>query len=279
MASAQHDSYQIHYTSSGNGPALVLLHSFLCDGDMWSEQLAPLAQHYRVINIDIRGHGQSSVADRPLDIYDLVKDVLAVLDQEGIDKATWAGLSIGGMIALRAALIAPERVERLLLLDTHAGTETRVKIFKYRLLVTLARLFGIRPLLPLVSKLMFGRHTLQEQPALVETWQQKFAAMPLVSIDQVCTALCRRDSLKARLGSISQPALVLVGEEDVSLPPPCSEALAQRLPNATLAIIPRAGHLSTLEQPEAVTAAMLDFLRGQPDANQPNGNQGRAHAS
>ncbi|WP_193165448.1 alpha/beta fold hydrolase [Microbulbifer hainanensis] len=264
MPSVQHDGYQIHYQCSGSGPALVLLHSFLCDGEMWKEQLAPLAEHYRVINIDIRGHGQSSTADKPLDIYDLVDDVVAVLDQEGIDKAIWAGLSIGGMIALRAAIKVPERVDSLLLLDTHAGTETRFKIFKYRMLVALVKLFGIKPLLPAVSKMMFGRHTRQNQPALVEYWQQKFSAMSLVSIDRVCLALCQRDSLKTQLTGISQPALVLVGEEDASLPPPCSEALAQRLPNATLEIIPQAGHLSTLEQPAAVTQSMLEFLRNHP---------------
>ncbi|WP_264300008.1 alpha/beta fold hydrolase [Microbulbifer taiwanensis] len=237
-----------------------MLHSFLCNGSMWSEQVEPLSEYFRVINIDIRGHGQSGEADQPLDIYDLVKDILAVLDAEGVDSAVWAGLSIGGMIALRAALVVPQRVSGLVLLDSHAGTETRFKKFKYRAMVATAKLFGIDPLLPKVARLMFGRHTLQTQPELVQHWKQIFSAMPLASIDNVCDALCHRDSLKSRLAEISQPTLVLVGEEDISLPPPCSEALARRLPNAVLEIIPRAGHLSTLEQPAAVTKSMLEFL-------------------
>lgn len=260
MPFATNNNYRIHYQCQGTGPTIVLLHSFLCDGEMWSAQVAPLAEHFRVINIDIRGHGKSSVADAPLDIYDLVEDVVAVLDQENVASAIWAGLSIGGMIALRAAITVPQRVSHLLLLDTHAGAETRFKITKYKMLVGLAKLFGIRPLLNVVAKLMFGQHTRTTRPELVTYWKGKFADMPLLSIQHLVNALCARDSLKTRLGAISQPALVIVGEEDVSLPPPCSIALAERLADAELAIIEHAGHLSTLEQPTAVTRAMLGFL-------------------
>ncbi|SHG06924.1 3-oxoadipate enol-lactonase [Microbulbifer donghaiensis] len=266
MSTALNGSNEIYYEISGSGPALLLLHSFLCDGEMWREQVGPLSEHYRVINIDIRGHGQSSAADRPLDIYDLVEDVVAVMDNEGIASATWAGLSIGGMIALRAALTVPDRVSALMLLDSHAGTETGFKKFKYKAMVAAAKLFGIKPLLPKVSKLMFGQHTLQTQPELVRHWKDKFATMPLVSIANMVDALCQRDSLKTRLGDIPQAALVLVGEEDLSLPPPCSISLAERLPNASLEIVKQAGHLSSLEQPKAVTAAMLQFLRGRQTA-------------
>lgn len=263
MPFAKTNNYRIYYESQGSGPAIVLLHSFLCDGEMWSPQVKALADHYRVINIDIRGHGRSDVANAPLDIYDLVADVVAVLDQEGVQSAVWAGLSIGGMIALRAAITAPDRVSHLILLDTHAGTETGFKIAKYKTLVLLAKLLGIRPLLNIVAKLMFGQHTRQTQPELVTRWKEKFAEMPLDSIQHMVNALCARDSLKTRLPEIQQPARVIVGEEDVSLPPPCSIALTKRLADAHLTIVEHAGHLSTLEQPEAVNRAMLDFLSTQ----------------
>ncbi|QKX18027.1 alpha/beta fold hydrolase [Microbulbifer sp. YPW1] len=260
MPTVHHDGRDIYYECTGNGPVVVLLHSFLCDGEMWNQQLTALAGKYRVINVDLRGHGKSSVADTPLDIYAMTDDVIAVLDKEQVTSATWAGLSIGGMIALRAALTHPERVSGLILLDTHAGTETRFKIFKYKTMVAIAKLLGISPLLPTVAKLMFGKHTLESQPGLVEYWKKKFAAMSLVSIENVANALCARDSLNHRLSSITQPALVLVGHDDISLPPACSEALSARLPHAQINIIPRAGHLSTLEQPQAVNRAMLDYL-------------------
>lgn len=260
MPAVDHQNLHIHYDTYGAGSPVVLLHSFLCDGEMWSEQIAPLSEHYRLINVDLRGHGKSSAANGSLDIYDLVNDVLAVLDAEGIDSAVWAGLSIGGMIALRAALVAPERVSGLILLDSHAGTETRFKTYKYKTMVAAERIFGIRPLLPTVAKLMFGAHTRRTQPELVRHWKEKFASMSQISIGHMVDALCARDSLKDRLGNIHQPALVLVGEEDVSLPPPCSARMAERLSNASLQVVERAGHLSALEQPEAVTKAMLSFL-------------------
>lgn len=269
MPFAKNNNYRIYYESQGSGPAIVLLHSFLCDGEMWSPQINALSGHYRVINVDLRGHGQSGVADAPLDIYDLVADVVAVLDQEGVQNAIWGGLSIGGMIALRAAITVPDRVSHLILLDTHAGTETRFKIAKYKTLVLLAKLLGIRPMLNIVAKLMFGQHTLREQPELVTHWKNKFASMSLVSIQHVVNALCARDSLKKHLAEISQPAMVIVGEEDTSLPPPCSIALAKRLADARLTIVEHAGHLSTLEQPEAVNQAILDFLSTQLPAATP----------
>ena len=273
MPFATSDKYRIHYECEGTGPAIVLLHSFLCDGEMWSSQVNVLAAHYRVINIDIRGHGQSDVADAPLDIYDLVQDVLAVLDQEQIPSAIWAGLSIGGMIALRAAITAPDRVSHLILLDTHAGTETGFKIAKYKTLVGLANLFGIRPLLNVVAKLMFGESTRAHRPELVSYWKEKFAAMSLTSIQNMVNALCARDSLKTYLGQVRQPALVIVGKEDVSLPPPCSIALSERLASAHLTIVENAGHLSTLEQPEAINQTILEFLSTQvptaPGTSQP----------
>ena len=264
MPTAQHQGRNIYYECSGSGPVIVLLHSFLCDGEMWAPQIEALAQEHRVINVDLRGHGRSDPADTPLNIYDMADDVIAVLDQEGVNSATWAGLSIGGMIALRAALTTPQRVDRLLLLDTHAGSETRFKIFKYKMMVAVAKRFGIPPLLPKVAKLMFGKHTLATQPDLVSHWQHKFTTMSMVSIEHVADALCARDSLTPRLADIRQPALVLVGREDISLPPPCSEALAASLPHAELQIIEKSGHLSALEQPAAVTGAMLAFLNEHP---------------
>jgi len=113
IATVERNGATIYYEVTGSGPAIVLMHSFLCSGEMWGPQIEPLSAQYEVINIDMRGHGKSGPAETPFDLYDLVGDVVAVLDREGVDRACWAGLSIGGMIALRAALTAPDRVGAL----------------------------------------------------------------------------------------------------------------------------------------------------------------------
>lgn len=260
MPEVQQGNTLIHYQVSGSGPPVVLLHSFLCSGAMWQPQLQPLSEHYQLINIDLRGHGGSGPCTEPFVLNELLVDALAVLDRLEIERAVWAGLSIGGMIALRAALNAGHRVAGLILLDSDAGCETRYKKLKYKMLVALAGLIGTAPLIPLVLKLFFCKETRRSKPELVRTWQQRMAAVPLATIRNGVAALIRRNTLLDRLGSVTAPALVIVGAEDASLPPSCSQRLAAALANAELLVIEQAGHLSNLEQPEQVTAAMLEYL-------------------
>lgn len=252
----------IHYTVRGEGRPIVLGHSFLCSGEMWAQQVEPLAAAgYRVINVDARGHGESGRIDAGFTLYDMVEDVVAVLDRLEVRRAVWAGLSIGGMVALRAALVVPERVEALILLDTDAGPESAWKRFKYSALGRIATTVGLRPVLPQVERLMFGATTRRQRPDLVAEWRERFGGVHLPSILRMLRALQDRDDVVPRLPEIAVPALVVVGEEDVSLPPIHSRVLARGLSGSRLVEVPGAGHLSALERPEAVTAAMLEFLR------------------
>lgn len=260
MAFARSQGLDIYFEDTGTGPPVVLGHSFLCSGTMWREQVPALAGRYRVINPDLRGHGRSGEALQPFSLYDAVRDVVAVLDQLGIERAIWCGLSIGGMVALRAALTCPERVSALMLLDTDAGAETVLRKLKYRAMGAGARAVGISPFVPSVTRLMFGATTRRRETALVAEWEREFAGVHVPSVLRGLDALVRRDSLLERLGGIDVPTLVLVGEEDRSLPPPVSRRIHAALPDSTFSIIPGAGHLSALEQPTAVTDAMLGFL-------------------
>lgn len=262
MAIVERNGSRIYYESMGEGPAIVLGHSFLCTGDMWCRQLATLAESHRVINVDLRGHGQSSVVDKPFTLYDLVDDVLAVLDHAGIDRAVWAGLSIGGMVGLRAAIVAPHRVAGLVLLDTHAGAETAFNRVKFQLMAAAARVLGMRALAPEIARMFFSSRMRESQPDLVRDWKDRFASVPLRSALRTAAALRTRDSIVEQLARLEVPAVVIVGAEDQPTPPAYSEEIAARLPGAKLVVIERAGHLSTLEQPEAVTSAMVSFLAG-----------------
>jgi pimeloyl-ACP methyl ester carboxylesterase len=260
MPTIENNGVRIFFEDLGSGVPLVLGHSFLCSGEMWRPQLQQLAKRARVINIDYRGHGRSGEVRRPVTLYDMVADVLAVLDHLGIDRAVWAGLSIGGMVALRAALITPERVSGLILLDTHAGPEELYKRIKYLTMAIGVRVLGIRPFLPAIVPLFFGRTTRKANPLLVTEWRTRFAAVHIPSVLRTLDALRNRDSIVSRLGEIRVPSLVIVGAEDASLPLPYSRQIAAGLPHSSLVVIPHAGHLSNLEQPDAVRSAMLGFL-------------------
>jgi pimeloyl-ACP methyl ester carboxylesterase len=164
----------ISFEDIGTGSPVVLGHSFLCSGKMWREQVPALASRFRVLNLDFRGHGRSSEVTQPFSLYDAVSDVVAVLDELGIEKAVWCGLSIGGMVALRAALTCPQRVERLILLDTDAGPESPLRKLRYYGMGLGARLMGTRPFLSPIARLMFGSTTRQQNPTLVREWKEEF---------------------------------------------------------------------------------------------------------
>jgi pimeloyl-ACP methyl ester carboxylesterase len=250
----------IFFEDVGSGPPVVLGHSILCSGEMWMHQVPQLARRYRVINIDQRGHGKSVPATGPYELRDMVEDAFSVLDHLDIERAAWAGLSMGGMVAMHAAVTAPNRVASLLLLDTHAGEETTYKRFKYRVMSIGAKAFGVRPFFPAVIPLLFGRTTLAENQTLVDEWKQRFEAIDVQSLARAVSALTRRPSIVRELGEVRCPSLVIVGEEDASLPPHLSREISDALPNASLVVIPKVGHLSALEEPEAVTEVMLGFL-------------------
>ncbi len=260
MPFAHSQGLEIFFEDVGTGTPVVLGHSFLCSRKMWRDQLPALVNGFRAINLDLRGHGRSSEVTRPFSLYDAASDVVAVLDQLGLARAIWCGLSIGGMVALRAALTRPERVSALILLDTDAGAETKLRKLKYLAMGAGVRALGTTPFLSCVARLMFGATTLRQNPTLVTEWKNEFATVHIPSALRCLEAITRRDSLLTQLPRIRVPALVLVGEEDRSLPPPLSHRIHTLLRNSTLSVIPAAGHLSALEQPAAVNDAILRFL-------------------
>ena len=256
---------RIFYEEVGSGPAILLGHSLLCSGEMWSHQVSVLAESHRVINIDYRGHGQSGTVERDFTLSDLVDDSVAILDQLEIDTAIWAGLSTGGMVAPKAAIDVPERVRAMLVADASAEAEPTCPKLKYRALGLGARLVGLRPFVPAVAPIMFGETTLRENRQVVEEWVPNFLSIDLPSVLRGLEAVVTRDSLVADLGKIKVPTLVVVGNEDRAQPVPRSQRIAEGIAGSRLEIIPKAGHLSALEQPDRVTEVMLDFLGSLPN--------------
>ena len=260
MPFVENQGVSIWYEDVGAGTPVVLGHSFLCSGKMWREQVVALSANYRVVNVDFRGHGKSGNATNSFTLYDAVSDVVAVLDELRIATAVWCGLSIGGMVALRAAVQNPDRVAGLILLDTDAGAELPFRKLKYTLMGAGARLAGIKPFLSPVGRLMFGTNTRQQNRDLVQEWRNEFAKAHVPSMVRVLDALMQRDSVLPQLQQIDVPALVAVGEQDASLPTPLSRRIHDLLPDSHFVQIPDAGHLSALEQPASVNKAILDFL-------------------
>jgi 3-oxoadipate enol-lactonase len=246
-----------YWDSGGDGPAVVLSHGFLMDHTMFDAQLAALAPEFRVITWDQRGFG-ATPAPGPFSYWDSARDALALLDHLGIRRAVLGGMSQGGFLSLRAALLAPDRVRALILIDTQAGREDPAAAASYEQLQVIWLEQGPAPVQDLVAAIILG-------PGTWDDWYAKWAAQDPAQLTLAFRCLMDRDDIAGRLAEISCPALVLHGTSDAAIPLACAEALPAGLGGQTrLMTIDGGTHASNLSHPAQVNAALLGFLRGLP---------------
>jgi len=248
--------------SGGNGPPILFSHGLLMSGRMFDAQVAALRAHYRCIRWDHRGQGRSADVDgRAISIEQCTDDALALIHALALPSVHFVGLSMGGFVGMRLAARHPELLQSLTLLDTSADAEPAANVPRYRLLNAITRWIGLRWVVGRVMPIMFGR-TFLTDPAKATArahWRSQLAGNRR-SIYRAVNGVVERDGVAHELGNVRCPTLVLVGEEDVATVPAKSERIRDLIPGAELVRIPGAGHSSTVEQPEAVTAAMSTFL-------------------
>jgi pimeloyl-ACP methyl ester carboxylesterase len=247
----------IHYTDTGgSAPVVVFSHGILMDASMFDPQLDALTPAYRCITWDQRGHGATGMTADAFSFWDSAKDLLAVLDDAGVRAAVLAGMSQGGFTSLRAALLAPERVRGLILLDSQAGLEAEDAAPLYRSMAETWAEHGYDPAVAtFVADLILG------PDADVELWLKKWSAYPKEQVLQPVYTLLARDDLTDRLSEITAPALVVHGGSDAAIPLDRARALADGLPGSReLVVVPGAGHAGNLTHPEPYNRAILPFL-------------------
>ncbi len=247
---------RVAYSVSGAGPALILGHSLFCTRSMWRGVLPALEAQHTVVNVELRGHGEST-AEAEFTPWDLADDWFAILDREGIESAAAIGLSTGGFTALRLALRSPERVRALALLDTSARAESAWRRLKNSLLAQMWLRLDLLPKQALLAA-MFGRDSLRRRPAFVQAFLDDVATFDKPQVLRAMRAVFSRDAIDP--SKIALPTLVLVGEEDSATPPEEARYLAERIPGARLEIVAGAGHLTAVERPGEVGALLRDFL-------------------
>ena len=252
---------ELHHLFEGSeeAPVLVMANSLGTTLRMWDEGAPALRERFRLLRYDHRGHGGSPVPPGLYTIEDLGRDALALLDGLGIERFSWCGLSIGGMVGMWLASEAPERVEGLVLCCTSALLGPR-ELWDERIRV--AREEGMDALVDSVVVRWFTPEFFSAHPETVE----KAAAM-LRGTDPEgyagCCAAIRDMDLRDRLGQIRAPTLVISAADDPATPPEHGELIRDSIPGAGFEVIPGASHLANIEQPEAVTRAILDHLAGQ----------------
>ncbi len=258
MPEFEHDGWRLAYDDHGSGPAVLLIHGVLMDRTMFDAQMEALANRYRVVRPDLRGHGESEHRAEPYDQWELMEDDVALLDHLGIERAVWGGVSQGGFQSLRAALRHPDRVAGLVLIDTQAGPEDETRAPMYEASAQVAAESGWNEdLLRIAASMLIGASASDD---LRRHWMDRWSAQDTSDALQVLHAVTRRDDVTDRLPEIRVPAIIIHGTEDVSIEMDLARALADGLGGPVDFVTVEAGRSSTVEQPDAVTAAIEGFL-------------------
>jgi pimeloyl-ACP methyl ester carboxylesterase len=247
------------YDDVGSGAPLVLLHAFPLHRAMWAQTSAALGREYRVITPDLRGFGESSGSER-VTIGELADDVIGLLDALGIERASVGGLSMGGYVALNLVIRYPERVDGLILADTRAGADDEAGRGNRAALAEKALTQGAVAVAEQMLPKLLSAAAPQADPQLVAQVRALIEGAVPAAIAAASLAMGERADSTGRLAAITAPTLVIVGSEDSITPVAESTAMKDAIPQASLAIIPDAGHLSNLERPAAFNRALEIFL-------------------
>jgi 3-oxoadipate enol-lactonase len=243
---------------SEDAPVLVLPSSLGTALELWEPLLPELAGTLRVLRYDQRGHGGSSVPPGPYSVDDLVEDAVALLDGLGLERVSWCGLSLGGIVGMQLAADAPERVDRLVLACTTARFDDPGR---YAQRAQVVRLEGMEAVADAVVAAWLAPGAAPDRLAWLRAM---LVATPAEGYAGCCEALGGWD-FRARLPEIEAPTLVLAGAEDAATPLPHAERLAEAVPGAELVVLDGAGHLACVDRPAAFADAVrAHVLTGRP---------------
>lgn len=252
------DTTRIAFEAQGpeDAPAIVLLHALGADLGMWDRQVDALAGRYRVVRLDFRGHGDSSMTGPLASVSDYAQDAFAIMDRLGIRSACLGGSSLGGLVAMAAASMRPERVRSLVLANT--ALEIGDPVLWNERIADVAEL-GLEACSPAIVARWFGSRFAAERPDVVERMRRRLASMSRNGYIAGCLAV-RDASFVDRIARIDNPTLVIAGADDLATPPSTSRAIADASRDARFVLVPEAGHFSSIETPAIFNAALLAFL-------------------
>jgi len=243
-------------------PVLVLSHSLGCDHQMWAPQIPDLLEYFQVLRYDTRGHGASATPPGDYTLDQLGSDALGLLDSLKIEKFFWCGLSMGGAIGQWLALRTPERLSSLVLASTAPKFGTPEMWETRRSAVQQG---GMAAIVDVTMQRFFSAEMVQRGEAVEQSTRRVFLGTDREGYRGCCVALRDMD-LRAKLGQIRAPTLVIGGDNDPSTPwQDCGAVLARDIPGAK-AVVLRSAHLSNLGQPRSFTAAVLGFLLAKNNA-------------
>lgn len=257
MPKVQVRDIEMYYEETGQGAPLLLIHGLGSSMRDWEMQVPYFSRNFRVITLDVRGHGQTNKPAGPYSIPLFAEDTAEFMKILQIESAHVVGISMGGMIAFQLALIVPERIRSLVIANT--GSELIVRTLRDFLMVSqrklIVRLLGMRKMGEVLSKRLFPEPRFEElRRIFVERWAEND---PRAYRDSMQGLLGW--SVTDRLSSIHCPTLILSADQDYT-PVAIKEAIVAKMPNAKLAVIPNSRHAVPVERPEEFNQIVGEFL-------------------
>ncbi len=248
----------LHYVAEGpeDAPVLVFANSLGTDHRVWSPLLPQLRRSYRIIRYDKRGHGLSQATAEPYALADHIADLAGLLDRLDVPPAVVCGVSVGGAIALGLAAAKPDRVRCLVLCDTAHRIGDK-DMWNRRIAAT--RNDGLASIRDGVMERWFSPAFRRDQADAVAGWATMLERTTLDGYLGTCAALRDMDQT-SEAQALSVPVLCLGGDKDGATPPDVVRGLADLIPGSQFLVIDGAGHLPSIEQPEALAAAIEKFL-------------------
>jgi pimeloyl-ACP methyl ester carboxylesterase len=260
MPNTTANGVEVWFEQEGDGDDVLFISGLADEGACWVDQVAGLKDRYRLTTFDNRGVGRSSTPDGPFQIVDFAADTIALIDALGLERPHVVGSSMGGAIAQELALAHPDRVRSLVLNGTWCrGDRFLHEVFR-NWMWSAQKADSIRDFLVTVNLWCFSPRIWND--GTMDGWIDAAAASPYAqSVDAFCRsaqALIEHDSAD-RIGAISAPALVTVGELDLCLPARYSEAIAERIPGARVVVVPAVGHQPFQEVPDDYNPLLNEF--------------------
>ena len=241
---------------------LVLLHAFPIGANLWEPQVKSVPAGWRLITPDLRGFGGSTETDsvNSLSMADYAADVVDLLDELGVTRAVIGGCSMGGYVALALYQSAAQLFEGLVLANTRAGADSPESRANRRNMLALLDREGASGVAREMMPKLLGKTTHESNSNSESYIRRLIKQQSPIAIRSAIQRMMHRPDSTLLLAQVSVPTLVITGAEDEMIPVEESRKMAAAIPGAKLVIIPGAGHLANLEQPEAFNAALNEFL-------------------
>lgn len=249
-----------HYRVEGpeNAPVLTLAHAQGFTLDSWAAQIAYFSDRYRVLALDLRGHGDTAMAGKPYRIEDLALDILALLDALGIDQTHYAGASLGGMAGFA---LAQDHAERLLSVTfvTTQGILPQASIDGQRTATAVMRKDGAEARADAVLERYLRKGYRESNPESYAELRRQFTTNPVEGYAEAGDAIFAMN-FDPRIGEIDVPTMVIAGSDDIATTPERMALYRDGIPGAKMSVISNAGHMPYVEEADAFNKILAGFL-------------------